>query len=59
MVYKELLLKSGAGDSVGHKLNYVHTGSGEVDIIQTGTNDNIIDAIITSTGADVDFAQTD
>jgi hypothetical protein len=37
----------------------VHTGSGEVDIIQTGTNDNIIDAIITSTGADVDFTQTD
>lgn len=52
-------LKSGAGDSVGHKLNYVHTGSGEVDIIQTGTNDNIIDAIITSTGADVDITQTD
>ena len=52
-------LKSGDGDSVGHKLNYVHTGSGEVDIIQTGTNDNIIDAIITSTGADVDITQTD
>ena len=51
--------KSGAGDSVGHKLTYVHTGSGTVDIIQAGTNDNLIDAIISSTGSDVDITQTD
>ena len=51
--------KSGAGDSVGHKLTYTHVGSGTVDIIQAGTNDNLIDAHITSTGADVDITQTD
>ena len=51
--------QTGNGDAVGHKLTYVHTGTGTVDIIQTGTHDNVIDAIITSTGSDVDFTQTD
>jgi len=50
---------SGDGDAVGHKLVYHHIGTGTVDIIQSGVYDGMIDASITSTGADVDITQTD
>jgi hypothetical protein len=50
---------SGNGDSAGHKLVYHHIGTGTVDIIQSGVYDTVIDASITSTGADVDITQTD
>ena len=50
---------SGDGDSAGHKLVYHHIGTGTVDIIQSGVYDTVIDASITSTGADVDITQTD
>ena len=50
---------SGDGDAVGHKLVYHHIGTGTVDIIQSGVYDTVIDASITSTGADVDITQTD
>ena len=50
---------SGNGDVNGHQLIYTHVGTGTVDIIQTGIEDQLIDADITSTAADVDITQTD
>jgi len=50
---------SGNGDVDGHELIYTHIGTGTVDVIQSGTEDMLIDATITSTGADVDITQTD
>jgi hypothetical protein len=51
--------QTGIGDSAGHKITYVHTGTGTVDLSQVGAKDNVIDMNITSTGADVDVAQSD
>jgi hypothetical protein len=50
---------SGNGDVNGHQLIYTHVGTGTVDVIQTGVEDQLIDADITSTAADVDITQTD
>jgi len=50
---------SGNGDVNGHQLIYSHVGTGTVDVIQTGAEDQLIDADITSTAADVDITQTD
>jgi hypothetical protein len=50
---------SGNGDSQGHQLIYHHIGTGTVDVIQSGVYDNLVDAAITSTGANVDITQTD
>ena len=50
---------SGNGDVSGHKLIYTHVGTGTVDVIQSGVEDQLIDASITSTAADVDITQTD
>ena len=51
----------GNGDSIGHTLIHSHTGSiADVDIIQSGVNDNMINLTTTSgDNADIDISQTD
>jgi len=50
----------GNGDSVGHTLIHSHTGGiADVDIIQSGTNDNMITLTTSGDNADIDISQTD
>ena len=50
----------GNGDSVGHTLIHSHTGGiADVDIIQSGTNDNMITLTTSGDNADIDMSQTD
>ena len=50
----------GNGDSVGHTLIHTHTGGiADVDIIQSGTNDNMITLTTSGDNADIDISQTD
>ena len=50
----------GNGDSVGHTLIHSHTGGiADVDIIQSGTNDNMITLTTSGDNADVTISQTD
>jgi hypothetical protein len=50
----------GNGDSVGHTLIHTHTGSiADVDIVQSGTNDNMITLTTSGDNADIDISQTD
>ena len=50
----------GNGDSVGHTLIHTHTGGiADVDIVQSGTNDNMITLTTSGDNADIDISQTD
>ena len=50
----------GNGDSIGHTLIHSHTGSiADVDIIQSGVNDNYIDLTTSGDNAEVTISQTD
>ena len=50
----------GNGDANGHTLIHSHTGSiADVDIIQSGTNDNMITLTTSGDNADVTISQTD
>ena len=50
----------GNGDAVGHTLIHTHTGGiADVDIIQSGTNDNMITLTTSGDNADIDISQTD
>mgnify|MGYP003644409710 FL=1 len=50
----------GNGDSVGHTLIHSHTGGiADVDIVQSGTNDNMINLTTSGDNADIDISQTD
>ena len=50
----------GNGDAVGHTLIHSHTGGiADVDIIQSGTNDNMITLTTSGDNADIDISQTD
>jgi hypothetical protein len=50
----------GNGDSVGHTLIHSHTGGiADVDIVQSGTNDNMITLTTSGNNADVTISQTD
>ena len=50
----------GNGDSVGHTLIHSHTGAiADVDIVQSGTNDNMITLTTNGNNADVTISQTD
>ena len=50
----------GNGDSVGHTLIHSHTGGiADVDIIQSGVNDNMITLTTSGDNADIDISQTD
>ena len=50
----------GNGDSVGHTLIHSHTGGiADVDIVQSGTNDNMITLTTSGDNADIDISQTD
>ena len=50
----------GNGDSVGHTLIHSHTGSiADVDIVQSGVNDNMITLTTSGDNADIDISQTD
>ena len=50
----------GNGDSVGHTLIHSHTGGiADVDIIQSGVNDNMINLTTSGDNADIDISQTD
>ena len=50
----------GNGDSVGHTLIHSHTGGiADVDIVQSGTNDNMITLTTNGNNADVTISQTD
>ena len=50
----------GNGDSVGHTLIHSHTGSiADVDIVQSGVNDNMINLTTSGDNADIDISQTD
>ena len=47
-------------DSVGHTLIHSHTGGiADVDIIQSGVNDNMITLTTSGDNADIDISQTD
>ena len=51
---------AGNGDSVGHTLIHSHTGGiADVDIVQSGTNDNMITLTTSGDNADIDISQTD
>ena len=55
-----LIYIDGNGDSVGHTLIHSHTGGiADVDIIQSGTNDNMITLTTSGDNADIDISQTD
>ena len=50
----------GDGDSIGHTLIHSHTGSiADVDITQSGVNDNMITLTTSGDNADIDISQTD
>jgi hypothetical protein len=50
----------GNGDVNGHTLIHSHTGSiADVDIIQSGVNDNYINLTTSGDSADIDISQTD
>ena len=50
----------GNGDSIGHTLIHAHTGGiADVDIVQSGTNDNMITLTTSGDNADIDISQTD
>jgi len=50
----------GNGDSVGHTLIHTHTGGiADVDIVQSGTNDNMITLTTSGNNADINISQTD
>ena len=50
----------GNGDSVGHTLIHTHTGGiADVDIVQSGTNDNMITMTTNGNNADINISQTD
>jgi len=50
----------GNGDSVGHTLIHSHTGGiADVDITQSGVNDNMITLTTSGDNADIDISQTD
>ena len=50
----------GNGDSVGHTLIHSHTGGiADVDIVQSGVNDNMITLTTSGDNADIDISQTD
>lgn len=50
----------GNGDANGHTLIHSHTGSiADVDIIQSGVNDNMINLTTSGDNADIDINQTD
>ena len=50
----------GNGDANGHTLIHSHTGSiADVDIIQSGVNDNMINLTTSGDNADIDISQTD
>ena len=50
----------GNGDAVGHTLIHTHTGGiADVDIIQSGVNDNMITLTTSGDNADIDISQTD
>ena len=49
----------GNGDSQGHTVILDHTGSGTIDITQSGINDAIISIIAAGTGHDIDIVQSD
>ena len=50
----------GNGDVNGHTLIHSHTGGiADVDITQSGTNDNMINLTTSGDNADIDISQTD
>jgi len=50
----------GNGDANGHTLIHSHTGGiADVDIIQSGVNDNMITLTTSGDNADIDISQTD
>jgi|TARA_B100001093_G_scaffold165220_1_gene157655 hypothetical protein len=50
----------GNGDANGHTLIHSHTGGiADVDIVQSGTNDNMINLTTSGDNADIDISQTD
>ena len=50
----------GNGDAVGHTLIHSHTGGiADVDIVQSGVNDNMITLTTSGDNADIDISQTD
>jgi len=50
----------GNGDVNGHTLIHTHTGGiADVDITQSGTNDNMINLTTSGDNADIDISQTD
>ena len=50
----------GNGDAVGHTLIHTHTGGiADVDIIQSGVNDNMITLTTSGDNHDIDISQTD
>ena len=50
----------GNGDAVGHTLIHSHTGGiADVDIVQSGVNDNMINLTTSGDNADIDISQTD
>ena len=53
------LTMDGNGDSQGHTVILDHTGSGTIDITQSGINDAIISIIAAGTGHDIDIVQSD
>jgi hypothetical protein len=53
------LTMDGDGDISGHTVILDHTGSGTIDITQSGIYDNIVSIIASGTGQDIDIVQTD
>ena len=50
----------GNGDAVGHTLIHSHTGGiADVDIVQSGVNDNMINLTTSGDNHDIDISQTD
>jgi len=50
----------GNGDVNGHTLIHTHTGAlADVDITQSGVNDNMITLTTSGDNADIDISQTD
>ena len=50
----------GNGDSIGHTLIHSHTGdTADVDIVQSGVNDNMLNLTTVGNGHDIDITQRD
>ena len=50
----------GNGDSIGHTLIHSHTGdTADVDIVQSGVNDNMLNLTTVGNGHDIDIIQRD